>query len=86
MHSDADARFSDPTRVLYTRCTVDLADETVSFSDVRCHNLEDVLGGFGRSFQQLATRNVTDAFSEENPLIVNTGILTGTNVMTGLRT
>ena len=86
MHSDADTRFSDPTRVLYTRCTVDLADETVSFSDVRCHNLEDVLGGFGRSFQQLAARNVTDAFSEDNPLIVNTGILTGTNVMTGLRT
>ena len=38
------------------------------------------------SFQQLATRHVADAFSEENPLIVNTGILTGTNVMTGLRT
>ena len=79
MHPDPDTRFSDPTRVLYTRCTVDLADETVSFADVRCQNLEDVLGGFGRSFQQLATRQVTDAFSEENPLIVNTGILTGTS-------
>ena len=86
MHPDADTRFDDPTRVRYTRCTVDLADETVSFADVRCQNLEDVLGGFGRSFQQLATRHVTDAFSEENPLIVNTGILTGTSVMTGLRT
>ena len=50
MHSDTDTRFTDPTRVLYTRCTVDLADETVAFTDIRCHNLEDVLGGFGRSF------------------------------------
>ena len=72
MHPDTDTRFSDPTRVLYIRCTVDLADEAVSFADVPCQNLEDVLGGFGRSFQQLATRHVTDAFSEENPLIVNT--------------
>lgn len=79
-------QFSDPSRVVYTRCTVNLADETVSFADVRCRNLEDVLGGFGRSFQMLAVRDVTDAFSDANPLIVNTGILTGTNVMTGLRT
>ena len=88
MHRDegTDFRFSDPTQALYHRCTVDLASETVSFGDVRCQNVEDVLGGFGRSFQILATRDIADAFSENNPLIVNTGILTGTNVMTGLRT
>jgi hypothetical protein len=51
MHSDADARFSDPTRVLYTRCAVDLADETLSFADIRCQNFEDILGGLWRSFQ-----------------------------------
>ena len=51
-----------------------------------CRNLEDVLGGFGRSFQTLMTRDVTDALAPDNPLIINTGLLTGTNIMTGLRT
>ena len=34
----------------------------------------------------LAQRTITHAYTPENPLIVNTGILTGSNVMTGLRT
>lgn len=74
-----------PDSVLYTRCTIDLATGDIRIEEVPCRNLEDVLGGFGRSFQMLAARDVTDAFSAQNPLIVNTGILTGTNVMTGLR-
>ena len=45
-----------------------------------------MLGGFGRSFQYLAARDVADAFATENPMVVNTGLLTGSNVMTGLRT
>lgn len=53
--------------------------------DLPCRNLEDVLGGFGRSFQILAERNITEAYCPENPLILNTGLLTGNNVMTGLR-
>ena len=44
------------------------------------------MGGFGRSFQLLAKRRITDAYTDENPLILNTGLLTGTNIMTGLRT
>ncbi len=76
----------DPAKVLYTRCTIDLAAETVRTDEVPCRNLEDVLGGFGRSFQMLMTRDVTDALAPDNPLIINTGLLTGTNIMTGLRT
>ena len=78
--------FSDPGSVLYQRCTVDLAAGFTTFDDVPCQNLEDVLGGFGRSFQLLGARDVTDAYAPDNPLIVNTGLLTGSNVMTGLRT
>jgi aldehyde:ferredoxin oxidoreductase len=74
-----------PESVLYTRCTIDLATGDISIVELPCANLEDVLGGFGRSFQLLEQRDVNDAFSTANPLIVNTGILTGTNVMTGLR-
>jgi aldehyde:ferredoxin oxidoreductase len=74
-----------PASVLYSRATVDLTAGSVKLEEVPCRNLEDVLGGFGRSFQLLAERNVTDAYAPENPLIVNTGVLTGTEVMTGLR-
>ena len=76
----------DPQTVLYHQCTIDLARGAVDTDDVPCRNLEEVLGGFGRSFQYLATRDVTDAFATENPMVVNTGLLTGSNVMTGLRT
>jgi aldehyde:ferredoxin oxidoreductase len=76
---------TEPAAVLYRRCTVDLATGAMRMEDVPCRNLEDVLGGFGRSFQLLAERRVTEAYCEENPLIVNTGALTGTNAMTGLR-
>ena len=75
-----------PDAVLYNRCTIDLPTGEIRLQEIPCRNLEDVLGGFGRSFQLLAERDVSDAFAPENPLIVNTGLLTGSNVMTGLRT
>ncbi len=75
----------DPTSVRYTRCTVDLTEGAVAFGDLACRNLEDVLGGFGRSFQLLAEHTVTDAYASDSPLVVNTGVLTGSSVMTGLR-
>lgn len=75
-----------PEQVFYNRCTVDLAAGSTSLAEVPCRNLEDVLGGFGRSFQMLGEREVKEAYSPQNPLIVNTGVLTGTTTMTGLRT
>jgi len=77
---------NNPAAVLYKRCTVDLATGEIAFVDLACRNLEDVLGGFGRSFQDLAARRITEAYCDENPLIVNTGLLTGSTAMTGLRT
>lgn len=76
----------DPAQVTYVRCTVDLATGRTRIERRACRNLEDVLGGVGRSFQLLAERTITDAYCPENPLVVNTGLLTGTGVMTGLRT
>lgn len=75
-----------PEQVLYTRCTVDLSSGQQIIEDVPCRNLEDVLGGFGRSFQDLAQRRIESAYCDENPLIVNTGLLTGSTAMTGMRT
>ncbi len=77
---------ANPAAIFYKRCTVDLKSGAMNFADVPCRNLEDVLGGFGRSFQDLAERRITTAYCDENPLIVNTGLLTGSTAMTGLRT
>ena len=77
---------AEPAKVLYRRCTVDLRTGAMRHEEVPCRNLEDVLGGFGRSFQLLAERRITEAYCDENPLIVNVGLLTGTNTMTGMRT
>lgn len=77
---------ANPAGVLYTRCTVDLRSGAVQYQEVPCRNLEEVLGGFGRSFQLLAERQVNQAYCDENPLIVNTGLFTGSSVMTALRT
>ncbi len=77
---------ANPGGVLYHRCRVDLKSGELVYIEVPCRNLEDVLGGFGRSFQDLAKRKITAAYCDENPLIVNTGLLTGSSAMTGLRT
>src|SRR5687767_15829120 len=86
MRTSFDGSRSDPRAVVYARATVDLGSRDVRIEDVPCRNLEDVLGGFGRSFQILAGRTITHAFTPENPLIINTGALTASNVTTGLRT
>jgi aldehyde:ferredoxin oxidoreductase len=81
-----DTPADEPSSVLYRRCTVNLQTGDMQMGEVPCRNLEDVLGGFGRSFQLLAERDIDDAYVGDNPLIVNTGLLTGSHVMTGMRT
>jgi len=77
---------AEPSGILYKRCILDLSTGRQQMEDVPCRNLEDVLGGFGRSFQDLAERKIENAYCDENPLIVNTGLLTGSSAMTGMRT
>ena len=77
---------AEPSSVLYQRCTIDLRTGRQQMEELPCRNLEDVLGGFGRSFQDLAERKIETAYCDENPLIVNTGLLTGSSAMTGMRT
>lgn len=75
----------DSASITFRRCTIDLRLGTVRIETLPCRNLEEVLGGIGRSYQLLAERDIREAYCPENPLIVNTGLLTGTNIMTGLR-
>jgi aldehyde:ferredoxin oxidoreductase len=86
MHISTNKPGQEPHKVVYRRCVVDLSNNEIQFEDAHCEDLEDVLGGFGRSFKMLAKRNIQTAYCTENPLIVNTGLLTGSNIMTGMRT
>ena len=40
---------AEPNLVFYKRCVIDLATGVSCVKEVPCLNLEDVLGGFGRS-------------------------------------
>ncbi|MBE0597379.1 MAG: aldehyde:ferredoxin oxidoreductase, partial [Desulfuromonadales bacterium] len=77
---------AEPQKVFYRRAVVDLQSGAITMADVPCRNFEDVVGGFGRSFQELAARGIREAYCDENPVIVNTGLLTGSSAMTGMRT
>ena len=74
-----------PGDVVYRRATVNLNSGSTQFSELPAASLEEALGGIGRALPFLTTRKVSQAYSPENPLLVTTGLLTGTEVMTGLR-
>ena len=61
------------------------AGQVVTRDDVAVRDDMDFIGGIGRSFKIVAEYDVTDPFAPESPLVVNTGCLTGTAYMTGLR-
>jgi aldehyde:ferredoxin oxidoreductase len=71
----------------YSRTVYDVGEgSVVSSEDLDVTDDMDFLGGIGRSFKILANHQVRDPFRPESPLVINTGCLTGTAFMTGLRT
>ncbi len=71
----------------YSRIQYDVSEGSVVSSETL--QVEDdlgFLGGIGRSYPIVADYDVTDPFAPEVPLVINTGCLTGTAFMTGLRT
>jgi len=68
------------------RYWVDLTAQTVRHETTDCEDLEDVFGGISRGFKMLQGRGVDDAYDPTATLILNLGILSGTEFMTGLRT
>jgi len=74
------------TDFAYTRMVFDVSQGTVaSCRDVQVQDDMDFLGGIGRTFKVAAEYDVTDPFAPASPLTINTGCLTGTAFMTGLR-
>ncbi|MBI3326868.1 MAG: aldehyde:ferredoxin oxidoreductase [Nitrospinae bacterium] len=86
MWSDVTQESKRITDYKYRRCTVHLERGEMVIEELACHDLEDFLGGIGRAFKLLGNYRVTDAFDAAAPLIMNLGIFSGTELMTGLRT
>jgi aldehyde:ferredoxin oxidoreductase len=68
------------------RYFVDLTAQSVRFERVACEDLEDVLGGVARATKLLDDVIVNDPHHPSAPLVMNLGLLSGSRVMTGLRT
>src|SRR3989442_14618704 len=73
------------TGYLLRRVTIDLEREDIRQEAIACQDLDDFLGGIARSFKLLANYDVEDAFAPSSPLIMNLGVFSGTDLMTGLR-
>jgi aldehyde:ferredoxin oxidoreductase len=85
MWSDVTQAIQQITDYQYRCCTVQLDRGEFAFEESSCRDLEDFLGGIGRSFKRLGHYQVTDAYDASAPLIMNLGAFSGTEVMTGLR-
>jgi len=68
------------------RVHVDLATGSVRRERFEPRDLEDRLGGIARAMKILPGGRVKDAYAPDAPLVMNLGVLSGTGVMTGLRT
>ncbi len=86
MEHSSEAPRRGPAEFSFDRYRVDLTAGEVGFEHRGCEDLEDVLGGIARSYKLLAGCPVADPYDAGAPLVVNVGLLTGTRVMTGLRT
>jgi aldehyde:ferredoxin oxidoreductase len=74
------------TAFTFNRYHIDLTTGEVCFECVECEDLEDALGGIARATKLLGSVEVTDPYDPSAPLVMNLGRLSGTRVMTGLRT
>lgn len=80
------ATLREATEFTFDRYHVDLTVGTARRERRACEDLEDVLGGIARSYKLLSGLSVTDPHDQAAPIVVNIGLLTGSRVMTGLRT
>ena len=79
---------SDPKQLAdyrFRRVRIDLGEARIEQEEIACADAEDFLGGIGRAFKSLAEHDVSDAYAPAAPLIMNLGVFSGTELMTGLR-
>ena len=85
MWSDSTKEERTPQDHRYRQCRADLSAGSFREEIKSCEDLEDMLGGIGRSFKLLQDYDVEDPYAPESPLVMNLGLFTGSDVMTGLR-
>jgi aldehyde:ferredoxin oxidoreductase len=85
MWSNVSQEAKQITDYRFRRCTIHLDRGECTFEELPCQDLEDFLGGIGRSFKLLGNHRVTNAYDAAAPLIMGLGAFSGTEVMTGLR-
>ena len=83
---EGSAATKTPSDLSVSRYHVDLTTREVRHEVAACDDLEDALGGIARGYKLLIDRPVEDPYAPEATLLVNLGLLSGTAVMTGLRT
>jgi len=86
MTDAAPAQLLAPTEFHVNRYQVHLTNRAVGFERVRCGDLEDALGGIARAYKLLEEAPVLDAYDQRALLVLNLGLLSGSQFMTGLRT
>jgi len=70
----------------FNRYWIDLEARSVRSETAACEDVEDLLGGIGRGFKLLESHRTDDPYSPNAALVMNLGALSGTSLMTGLRT
>lgn len=75
-----------PTDFRLQRFDVNLSARTAAHSEVACEDYDDVFGGIARGFKLLERVPVDDAYDPAATLLMNLGLLSGSDFMTGLRT
>ena len=85
-NSNDDQEARSPTDFQFARHNVDLSHGKVHPEIITCEDYEDVFGGIARGFKFLENKSVKDAYDPSASLVLNLGVLSGTDFMTGLRT
>lgn len=80
------SQLRSPDQFEFLRVTMDLSDGSVQEQTVGCEDYEDVFGGIARAFKYLEDYAVDDPWDPSARLVMNLGLLSGSEVMTGLRT
>ncbi len=70
----------------FNRFKVDLLHGNVQYANVTCMDVEDVFGAAARAYKTLTQFPVDDAYDPKAKLILNLGLLSGSQLMTSLRT
>ena len=84
--TDGNAAAKKPQDFKIRSFRIDLSSLAVTSETVACEDLEDALGGIARGFKLLEGCPTDQPYDPSATLILNLGILSGTDFMTGLRT